>query len=248
MKNYLFTIAALLMVVCANAQQHSDTTYSYIDTLGKVCDVQDAVFKAVVFKTGKLWHKQLFTVSDNDLRYDYVYSDEELKTLEDTSRLYFPYNTGMFEQIYKQGKMIKLQLIDKDKRLVCYVIYGKNGDVVEQKGFDKKGKEIPNYIFMQEASFPGGPEAWAEYIKMNLNKNIPVINGAPIGTYRVVVSFLIDKEGNISEVKVLNDPGYGTAQEAVRVISSSPKWNPAIQSNEHVTYRQKQAINFSVSK
>jgi len=46
----------------------------------------------------------------------------------------------------------------------------------------------------------------------------------------------------------MNDPGYGTAEEAVRVIKNSPSWIPAVQNNKNVNYRQKQNITFQVSK
>ena len=64
----------------------------------------------------------------------------------------------------------------------------------------------------------------------------------------VTVSFLVDKNGNISQVQALNDPGYGCAQEAVRVIQKGPKWTPAIQNGRNVIYRQKQSITFQVSE
>jgi protein TonB len=58
----------------------------------------------------------------------------------------------------------------------------------------------------------------------------------------------VDKSGNISEVQALNDPGYGTSQEAVRVIKKGPPWTPAVQNGRNVIYRQKQSITFQVSE
>jgi len=98
------------------------------------------------------------------------------------------------------------------------------------------------------AKFPGGPDAWSKYLQRNLKADTPTENGAPTGAYTVVVSFLVDKEGNISEVKAENDPGFGTAAEAVRVISRGPKWIPAVQNGRNVIYRQKQAITFKVEE
>ncbi|MEP6684017.1 MAG: hypothetical protein ABJA35_12190, partial [Parafilimonas sp.] len=63
----------------------------------------------------------------------------------------------------------------------------------------------------------------------------------------VTVSFLVDNAGKISEIKAENDPGYGTAQEAVRVIKNGPDWQP-IQDDKKVIYRQKQTIVFEVTK
>ena len=62
----------------------------------------------------------------------------------------------------------------------------------------------------------------------------PVDNGAPEGTYTVYVQFVVDKEGNISDVKALTNHGYGMEEEAVRVIKKGPNWTPAIQNGRPV--------------
>ena len=113
----------------------------------------------------------------------------------------------------------------------------------QEEDYDKEFKTV-----QIEAKFPGGPSAWSKYLERNLNSNVPVDNGAPPANYTVVVSFLVDKSGNISEVQALNDPGYGTAQEAVRVIKKGPAWTPAVQNGRNVIYRQKQSITFQVSE
>ena len=96
------------------------------------------------------------------------------------------------------------------------------------------------------AEFPGGFDAWNRYLERNLNRDLPIENGAPPGKYVVVVSFIVDKHGNISQVKAENDPGYGTAEEAVRIIAKGPNWKPAIQNDRNVIFRNKQNIIFMV--
>jgi len=113
----------------------------------------------------------------------------------------------------------------------------------QTEDYDKEFKTV-----QIEAKFPGGAGAWQKYLERNLNSNVPVDNGAPPGNYTVIVSFLVDKSGNISEVQPLNDPGYGTAAEAVRVIKKGPAWTPAVQNGRNVIYRQKQSITFQVSE
>ncbi|BDQ13198.1 energy transducer TonB [Sediminibacterium sp. TEGAF015] len=98
------------------------------------------------------------------------------------------------------------------------------------------------------AEFPGGLPAWAKYLERNLNRDLPVENGAPPGKYTVVVSFIVAKDGSISDVVAENDPGYGTKNEAVRVITRGPKWKPAVQNGRNVIYRHKQSITFMVSE
>jgi periplasmic protein TonB len=98
------------------------------------------------------------------------------------------------------------------------------------------------------AEFGGGTSAWMRYLERNLNRDIPVENGAPSGRYTVVVAFTVSKTGAISDVNAENDPGYGTKAEAIRVITKGPKWKPAVQNGRNVIYRHKQAITFVVSE
>ena len=113
-----------------------------------------------------------------------------------------------------------------------------------QKKEDYEG-EFPSV--QMEAAFPGGATAWSKYLERNLNSNVPTENGAPAGRYTVTVSFLVDKNGNVSEVVAENNPQYGTAEEAVRVIKKSHTWTPAVQNGHYVTYRMKQAVTFQVN-
>lgn len=104
-------------------------------------------------------------------------------------------------------------------------------------------------VVQAEAKFPGGIDAWRKYLERNLNRDLPVENGAPEGSVlKVVVSFVVSREnGAVSEVKAENDPGYGTAAEAVRVIQRGPHWQPALQNGRNVNYRQRQTIIFQVN-
>ena len=109
-----------------------------------------------------------------------------------------------------------------------------------------------DYIYLLpqvEATFPGGQEAWQRYLRMNLRGNVPD-NGAPAGSYPVVVSFLVSRDGTVSEVKAIiaPTPDYGTAAEAVRIIENSGKWNPAIQNGRVVASRKKERILFTVQE
>ncbi len=110
----------------------------------------------------------------------------------------------------------------------------------------QESKDI--YIIESEAKFPGGLMGWKKYLEHALNTEVPIDNGAPAGTYSVVVAFTVDKDGAISDVVALNDPGFGTAEEAMKVIRKSKQWIPALQNGRNVTYRQKQSITFIVTQ
>ncbi len=109
-------------------------------------------------------------------------------------------------------------------------------------------KEDENKVFTKveiEASFAGD---WGRFLQRTLNADTPVNNGAPAGQYTVIVQFIVDKQGNISEVKALTNHGYGMEEEAVRAIKKAQKWNPAVQNGRQVNAYRKQPITFVVSE
>jgi len=136
----------------------------------------------------------------------------------------------------------------KDQGIVAPPVEDKGTGVVEApkqivEDYDKEFTSV-----QIEAQFPGGLSAWKRYLERNLNNNLPAEEGAPPGRYTVVVSFRVDKDGNITEVKAESNPGYGTAEEAVRVIRKGGKWTPAQQNGRSVIYRQRQSITFLVEE
>lgn len=97
-----------------------------------------------------------------------------------------------------------------------------------------------------EASFPGGEEGWRKFLEQNLKPNVPVDNGAPAGTYTVMVQFVVDKEGNVSQIKALTKHGYGMEGEVIRILRKSPKWTPAKQDGRMVKAYRKQPVTFRI--
>ena len=110
--------------------------------------------------------------------------------------------------------------------------------------------EDDNTIFTKveiEAGFPGGAGAWTKFLERNLNGQTPSDNGAPEGSYRVLVQFVVDKEGNVSDVKALTSYGYGMEDEAMKAIKKGPKWIPAEQNGRKVKAYRTQPIVFQVT-
>ncbi len=96
------------------------------------------------------------------------------------------------------------------------------------------------------ASFPGGIVEWRRYLERTLKAKDVVDAGAPTGTYTIQVQFIVDKNGNISNVEALNDVGYGMAEQAVKAIKNGPKWTPAVQNGMHVNYQAVQKVSFQI--
>lgn len=96
-----------------------------------------------------------------------------------------------------------------------------------------------------ESQFPGGSAAWLRYLNKNLRYPDDAVNNEIQGT--VVVQFIVDKEGNVSDVEAVSGPDNGGLRdEAVRVIKKSGKWTPAVQNGRQVKSYKKQPIVFKL--
>lgn len=93
--------------------------------------------------------------------------------------------------------------------------------------------------------FPGGMNAWAKYIQRNLR--YPGIAQEEGVQGKVYLSFVIEKDGSITDVKIIKGIGYGCDEEAVRVIKKSPKWQAGKQNNTAVRVRYNMPISYTLS-
>ncbi len=103
-------------------------------------------------------------------------------------------------------------------------------------------------IVEKEAEYPGGFDAWKKYLSKKLKSDIAVKNDAPSGFYRVMIRFVVNKDGSISDVKAISKCGYGMEEEAIRVIKSGSKWIAAEQNGKKVNAYHHQPITFVVAK
>lgn len=92
-----------------------------------------------------------------------------------------------------------------------------------------------------ESEYPGGPAAWQRYLNKTLRYPQDAIDNEIQGT--VVIQFIVDKEGNVSDVEAISGPEE-LRGEAVRVIKKSGKWTPAVQNGRQVKSYKKQPIVF----
>ncbi len=96
-----------------------------------------------------------------------------------------------------------------------------------------------------EPTFPGGLNPWMRY----LNKTFRYPQEAQEKEIqgRVIVQFIVDKDGNVSDVKAVEGPTEGgLKEEAIRVIKNSGKWEPAYQNGHKVICYKKQPITFKL--
>ena len=125
--------------------------------------------------------------------------------------------------------------------LVSFKVNGQQRDSTDT---DAEGKIFEKVDI--EASFPGGEGAWRYFLERNLDGSVPVDKGAPAGLYTVWVQFIVDKEGNVTNIKALTNWGYGMEPEVIRIIKKAGKWIPASQNGKAVIAYRKQPVTFIV--
>lgn len=101
----------------------------------------------------------------------------------------------------------------------------KGVEPVEDTGvYDSQGLAV-------KPTYPGGMEAFYKYVGANFR--VPEIEN--MKTIKVYVYFVIEKDGSMSSIKALRDPGHGLGKEAERVLKSmKKKWQPGIQNGKEV--------------
>jgi len=93
--------------------------------------------------------------------------------------------------------------------------------------------------------FPGGQEAFVKFLRKNLR--YPGIAAESGIQGKVILSFVIETNGDLSHIKVMRGIGSGCDEEAIRVLSKSPQWKPGIQNKRNVRVAYTLPINFSLS-
>ncbi len=108
-------------------------------------------------------------------------------------------------------------------------------EVVEQEIFQ---------IVEEMPSFPGGEQKLMEYVGKNVK--YPQIARESGIKGRVFVSFVVEPDGSVSNVKVLRGIGGGCDEEAMRVVKSMPKWKPGKQRGKAVRVSYMLPVNFQL--
>lgn len=111
--------------------------------------------------------------------------------------------------------------------------------VDDTKVYDMAILEVP-------PTFPGGIEKFYQY----LNKSIkyPPMAAENNIQGKVFVSFVVERNGTLTDITVLRSLGGGTDEEAVRVLKASPTWIPGVQNGKQVRVKYNIPISFSLSQ
>ena len=164
----------------------------------------------------------------------------------------------------EKGKHGAIEINTKVKNSEGKITIHENGKVIgtgkiesgsglsEIKGtFDINASEKENKIFVK-SEFPPfvDKDEWRRFMERNLMSVVESMatKGAPAGTYVTEVAFIVEKDGSLTDIKVIKHPGYDLDKKVLEIMKNSPKWKPAIQNGRTVRAYHKQPITVQISE
>lgn len=130
------------------------------------------------------------------------------------------------EEVLEEVK-IDLDVEATEQMEVTSVVY----DLPVEEMEEEKVEEIFQ-IVENQPQFPGGLQAFYQFVAENIDYPDKALRLNVSG--RVFLRFVIEKDGSITDIQVLKGIGAGCDEEAVRVLSNSPKWIPGKQRGNNV--------------
>lgn len=135
---------------------------------------------------------------------------------------------------------------------------------VSTNPFDNSGPKVQEGLAIKAPELPEAPKEEGTFLRSEI---MPEFNGGLKKMYKwlgrnlrypnsaaakgvegkVIVTFIVEKSGEISDVKVLKGIGFGCDEEAERVIKNMPKWKPGIQNGKPVRVRYTIPLSFQIS-
>lgn len=159
---------------------------------------------------------------------------------------------GTYTQIAKVNEN-ELHLINRNGKKECYTRKKETMEEFElrqQKTQEKEDaalKEDKIYYsgdLAEEPSFPGGESALRDFISKNLR--YPKF-AKEKGTHgRVGVSFIVEKDGSLTDFVIIQSEDPSLDKEAIRVFQSMPKWNPGKRDGQFVTVIKGMSVSFDL--
>jgi len=123
---------------------------------------------------------------------------------------------------------------------------GEDSGIIPQEPAPNDNEIFDDVDVSQMPEFPGGEEELIRYLAQNIQYPKQALDGNTEG--RVLIGFVVNKEGDIDDVKVLRSIGDGCDEEAVRVIHKMPKWKPGKNNGKLVNVFYNLPVTFQLMK
>lgn len=202
--------------------------------------VTNGIVERVYYLSGKLKSEQFY------------YKKLDEKTNKNTN-----VRNGQYRFWNENGKLINECVYKEGKRDGLLVSYWKNGKIKRQdtylngestggKCFDDKGVEVKYYPYEVITIYEGGTDALMRFLSLNLRYPILAQEAGIQG--KVIVSFLIKKDGTVDKFNIARSLDAATDAESIRVLSLIKKWKPTVIDGELVDFPVTLPVAFKLTK
>jgi hypothetical protein len=220
----------------------------YYDSLWSPTSKESAFYYTEFIKQDTVYNCFSYWVKTKKLNCKSIYADTLFTRPRGLQLRY--YENGQVQDssyFYENGEIKNTYHYYQSGKLWAHYSYDNRTRKENTEGFDEQGNQIKDFVYMKEAEFPGGKDAWITFLTQNLKINTPIKNHAPVGIYQVIITFIVDKNGRVSNIKSETNFGYGMEDEAIRVIRKSPRWNPLILLGKIRNVYRRQPVTFVVT-
>lgn len=136
---------------------------------------------------------------------------------------------GMFEWFYPDGTLKQKGLYANGRQVGEHFLYYENGQLDTYEKYDDSGKLLEDGLFARDGSksvremaeFPGGTKDMYKFIKKHARRP------RRVGSGRVVVSFVVDTTGSVTNIETIQWSAPELVDIAVNMLEAMPKWKPA---------------------
>ena len=147
----------------------------------------------------------------------------------------------------------QLHLVDNDVELPPEPIL--QDETEQEEPTEKAAEEKPQVVDMYDEpidfrvvedlpQFPGGAPKLMEYLSQNIRYPKEATEHGIQG--RVIVQFVVEKDGSVSNVQVVRSVDPALDREAVRVVKSMPKWNPGMNNGQPARVKYTLPVTFKL--
>ena len=122
---------------------------------------------------------------------------------------------------------------------------GNTTDTIHTSGISQPGAATLGLAAVEKVpEFPGGIEKFYKFLINNIRYTREAREAGV--NARLYVSFVIDQEGMLGEIEIMNTVGFGLESEAQRILNNSPRWSPGFFSNKPVKTKMVLPVSFSI--
>lgn len=202
------------------------------------CEIRESATRGGLIFTGPNGNSIFVPYYESDPKFYYWTCEGYEKPWDATAYdLHSPYGRNR-KSLYRWGGNVIRPVFERNG--------GYSGDQIDKKSISNKGEGKIFDMVEEMPQFPGGPSALFEYLSKNVKYPDPVAAMENGIQGRVIVSFVVEKDGSISLVRILKSVEPSLDAEAMRVVRSMPKWTPGKQNGEPARVKYTLPVTFKL--